>query len=109
MDQNVIIVETTQNVIATTPTQNIIEVGNAGGNSLNIIFNEAPIGAVNGSNQSFTLAFAPVPSQNIMLHLNGVLLQQGNTADYRLSGTTITFNAGLIPQMGDSIFATYTF
>ncbi|MCX6598321.1 MAG: hypothetical protein NTV70_18365 [Acidobacteria bacterium] len=67
--------------------------------------NEAPSGAVNGSNRVFTLASIPQPASSLTLYRNGVL--QRNPNDFSVSGSTITFATAATPQTGDSILASY--
>jgi hypothetical protein len=57
---------------------------------------EVPGGTVNGVNATFVLAAAPSPAGSLMLIRNGLLQTAG--IDYTLSGNTITFLAGAIPQ-----------
>lgn len=62
-------------------------------------------GAINGVNTVFTLPSIP---NFLALFRNGILQNPGMPAgagDYVLSGTTITFNAGSIPQTGDILLA----
>ena len=79
--------------------------GGTSGSTGTFIDGEIPTGAVNGSNTTFTLANAPIPSTSVAIFRNGLLLQP-NT-DYTLAGTTITFNAGAAPQTGDLLLASY--
>ncbi len=68
--------------------------------------NEVPTGVVNGSNDSFSLAFSPIAgSQEV--YKNGVRQKPGATEDYTISGSTIVFNAGNIPQTGDVLLCDY--
>ena len=66
---------------------------------------ERPAGVVNGLNTTFTLAAAPVPPSSLYLYRNGV--RQAVTSDYSLSGVSLTFFAGSIPQPGDILLADY--
>lgn len=66
---------------------------------------EAPGGAINGSNTSFTLANIPAPSTSVELFRNGLLLQQGN--DYTVSSNVITFLSSTAPQTNDVLLASY--
>lgn len=75
--------------------------------SLNFADSETPGGPVNGSNTSFTLAAAPSPATSLELFRNGILTKQG--ADYSVSGTTVTFFAGSVPQPGDVLAAFYRY
>lgn len=66
---------------------------------------ETPTGAANGANAVFTLANAPNPSTSLTLYRNGLRMQAGG--DYSLSGSTITFLAGQLPQAGDTLICSY--
>lgn len=70
----------------------------------NYITREAPSGAVNGSNTTFTLANTPV-SGSEQVFLNGILQEPGSGNDYTISGTTITYLTA--PATGDRIRVTY--
>ena len=59
--------------------------------------NEIPGGVVNSANSTFTLAAGPNPPSSLHLYVNG--LRQNPATDYTISNSTITFNAGSIPQM----------
>ena len=58
-----------------------------------------PAGTINGVNSSFSIPQAP---RYALLFRNGVL--QLSPDDYSLSGTTITYKPGSVPQSGDSLF-----
>lgn len=73
-----------------------------------ITWNETPSGTVDGANTTFTLAGAPASSTKLLLSLNGLLLKHGASNDFTLSSQTITFNAGMVPQSGDVLLATYS-
>ncbi|HBY60270.1 MAG TPA: hypothetical protein DEH78_10635 [Solibacterales bacterium] len=75
------------------------------GASAGFVDNEAPTGAVNGTNAVFTLNNAPTPATSLLLFRNGILQRSG--ADYTISGNTVTFVAGAIPGTGDVIMASY--
>lgn len=64
---------------------------------------ETPAGALNGTNTTFTLSFAPNPALSLRLYRNGLLLDQGT--DYLLAGSTITF--ATVPPATDVISAYY--
>jgi hypothetical protein len=66
---------------------------------------EAPSGAINGTNASFTLANTPNPPASLTLFLNGLLQAQGG--DYTLAANVITFETGAVPQTGDILLASY--
>lgn len=69
-------------------------------------FSEAPSGTINGSNDTFTIAATP-EAGTLQLYKNGIRQRAGAGNDYTLSGTTITFEAGNIPQTGDILLADY--
>lgn len=69
--------------------------------------NEMPAGSIDGSNATFTLANAPSPSTSLAVYRNGLLLKQGT--DYTRSGSTLTFQPGTIPQVGDGLVASYRY
>jgi hypothetical protein len=66
---------------------------------------EIPVGTINSSNATFTLAAAPVPASSLMLYRNGLLMRSG--VDFTLSGPTITFTVQSVPQTGDGLLASY--
>ncbi|MGC2656621.1 MAG: hypothetical protein WA324_01495 [Bryobacteraceae bacterium] len=66
---------------------------------------ETPGGTINGGNATFTLANAPSPATSLDLYRNGLVQSVG--VDYRISGNTITFLPGSIPQTGDLLQAFY--
>ncbi len=65
---------------------------------------ETPTGAINGTNQAFSLASTPVTGSE-MVFLNGLLQEPGSGNDYQISGATITFE--FAPATGDRIRVTY--
>ncbi len=79
--------------------------GSGTGASTTFIDAEVPAGAVNGSNAAFTLAYVPNPPASLALYRNGLLMRQGG--DYTLSGNTITFVTGAVPQTSDILTAFY--
>jgi len=66
---------------------------------------ESPLGIVDGSNSSFTLANAPSPAASVALYRNGLLQKTGS--DYTLTNAALQFLAGAIPQPGDTLLASY--
>jgi hypothetical protein len=68
---------------------------------------ETPNGTPNGSTIVFTLAFAPSPSTSLQLYRNGLRMEQG--LDYTISGSSISFLPGSVPQTGDILLASYRF
>jgi hypothetical protein len=79
--------------------------GAAGSTGPGFVDGEAPAGLINGSNDTFTLANSPTPASSLALYRNGLLQQQG--LDYTISGNTVTFLPGAIPQPGDTLLASY--
>jgi hypothetical protein len=71
----------------------------------NFVTREVPTGAVNGTNPTFTLANIPTVGTE-QVFVNGIL-QNGGSNDYAISGATITFQTGAIPQNGDVVLVTY--
>lgn len=74
--------------------------------SSNVVTREVPTGTVNGTNPTFGLANTPT-SGTEHVYVNGVLMNQGAGNDYTISGATITFLTGAIPQSGDVILVSY--
>lgn len=72
------------------------------------VWNQPLTGVVNGVNDTFTLASAPNPAVSLLLFKNGILMRVGVGNDYVLSGNTITFQSGQIPQVGDIMLASWT-
>jgi hypothetical protein len=68
---------------------------------------ETPGGTVNGTNATFTLANIPNPAASLTLYRNGLHLEA--VADYTLSGSTITFVTGQLPQTSDILLCSYRY
>lgn len=66
---------------------------------------ETPAGAVNGVNTLFGLANIPAPANSLELYRNGLAMLR--SIDFTLSGATIAFQAGSVPQPGDVLQAFY--
>ena len=79
--------------------------GSSGSTGVGFIDAEIPAGTVNGVNTTFTLASAPNPASSLALYRNGLLLKQ--SGDFTLSGNSISFAAGAVPQPADSLLASY--
>jgi len=62
-------------------------------------------GAVDGSNNTFTLSGPPSPASSLALFRNGILQKPG--LDYTLTGSTVQFLTGATPQTGDTLLAWY--
>lgn len=65
---------------------------------------ETPTGFVDGTNATFALSGAPL-NGSLELTVNGVAQAAPN--DYSISGATITFAAGAIPETGDVLRANF--
>ena len=78
-----------------------------GGSLPNVGFVDSatPSGTLDGVNSSFTLSQAPSPTTSAILYRNGVRQTPG--LDYTLSGNTISFLGGFIPQPGDILLCSY--
>lgn len=70
---------------------------------------EVPSGTINGTNTAFTLAHADANTGNSLVLVRNGVVQQGGGNDYTLSGATITFTSGSIPQSGDTLQAWYRY
>jgi hypothetical protein len=75
------------------------------GASASFFDGEVPAGIVDGANGLFGLTAAPDPVSSLSVYRNGIL--QKATFDYDLTGSTIHFVAGAIPQPGDTLLASY--
>lgn len=72
----------------------------------NFVFGETPTGTVDGVNAAFTLANTPTAG-SVSVHKNGIRQLAGAGNDYTISGTTVTFLAGNLPQTGDNLIVDY--
>lgn len=79
-----------------------------GGTNPSFADGETPSGTINGSNAAFTLANTPI-SGSVKVFLLGVRMRSGSGNDYQISGSTITFEAGQIPQSGAWILVDYRY
>ena len=70
------------------------------------VYNEVPSGTVNGSNAGFTVANG-IETGTLRVYKNGLRQKPGSGYDYTLSGSTITFESGNIPQTGDVLLVDY--
>lgn len=66
---------------------------------------EVPVGVVNGTNPTFTLSQTPISNASLILWVDVVPQQQG--VNYSVSGQTISFNVGFIPESGQALYAWY--
>jgi len=81
--------------------------GSGGGLVPQFADGETPAGAIDGSNTSFLLNFAPSPAASLELYRNGLQLKPG--VDFGLSVRTVTFFVASTPQAGDLLNAYYRF
>jgi hypothetical protein len=81
--------------------------GSLGPCGANLVFIdlETPNGALNGTNAAFTLSMTPNPTTSLLLFRNGLLQKLG--VDFTLTGSSISFQAGSVPQPGDLLQASY--
>jgi hypothetical protein len=66
---------------------------------------EIPSGTQDGTNSAFAFANIPNPSASVTIFRNGMLQRQ--SADYTVSGNSLLFLTGAVPQPGDVLFAFY--
>lgn len=78
----------------------------AGGGGHAHAWNEVPAGTIDGANDTFTLTATPNAASE-QLYKNGIRQREGSGNDYLITADTITFEAGAIPQTGDSLLADY--
>ena len=69
-----------------------------------VVTRETPSGAIDDSNQTFTLANTPVAGSE-SVYLNGLLGEPGAGNDYTISGATITYLDA--PESGDKLRVSY--
>jgi hypothetical protein len=86
-------------------TSGACETAGSGSTTGSFVDAEVPAGTLDGVNAAFTLANAPNPPSSVQLFRNGLLLRQGG--DFSLSGSSLTFLAGAIPQPGDALLGSY--
>ena len=79
--------------------------GPCGGSQPGFADSETPAGLADGSNGVFMLASIPSPGSSLVVHRNGIRQKAG--LDYNLTGNTIQFVAGAVPQPGDTLVASY--
>lgn len=77
---------------------------NQGLTASDFVSDEAPAGAIDGVNVTFTLAFSPVVG-SVRVRLNGLGQVVGAGNDYTISGSVITYLAA--PKTGDTVLVDY--
>lgn len=68
------------------------------------ISQEKPVGAINGSNKSFTLSKTPVINSELVIR-NGMILLRGATNDYTITNNLLVFVEA--PPTGSVIAVNY--
>lgn len=68
--------------------------------------NEIPFGMLNSSNRIFVLAHVPIDG-NVMVFLNGTLMNKGVSNDFVLTGAVIVFN--FAPYADDILLVNYSY
>jgi hypothetical protein len=91
--------------IVINPGAGTISISTTALSATNFVTREVPTGSVNGTNPTFTLANTPTVGTE-EIYVNGIL-QNGGSNDYAISGATITFQTGAIPQNGDVVLVNY--
>lgn len=66
---------------------------------------EVPVGVVDGTNRTFTLAQMPLSAVSVLVFVGGVA--QTQAVDYSVSGQTLYFSAGSVPTVGSNMLAYY--
>lgn len=94
-----------QITIASTIDTGSLGHGGSGGLITELVLNEAPAGAINGSNSAFTIVNTPADPAAVMLWLNGQLLTPG--ADFAVTGKNIAFLCAA-PRTDDILLSMYT-
>jgi hypothetical protein len=79
--------------------------GGSGGSQPNFVDGDAPAGLLDGVNTAFTLSAMPSPAASLTFYRNGMLQKDG--LDFNLSGNQIQFVAAAVPQIGDTLVASY--
>ncbi len=66
---------------------------------------ETPAGTIDGVNTGFTFSKLPSPTSSVAVYRNGVHLSAG--IDFTVSGSSLSFLSGQIPQPGDNLLCFY--
>lgn len=77
--------------------------------SPNFADEEIPTGAIDGVNDTFTLAHTPSPAKSLQLFKDGLVQIPGSGNDYVLTSDTIVFEAGNLPQTGMVLVCWYRY
>lgn len=77
----------------------------SGGSSVPPLFTqEVPTGTVDGINDTFSLSLTPKTTDSLLVLVDSIMIPE---TEWSLLGTTLTFNAGSIPQVGQSVDVFY--
>jgi len=99
-------------VVAAQTATRVVEVGivgpqgPAGPAAHTHVRNETPAGAVDGVNDTFVLAAAPVAGSE-QVYKNGLLMRVGAGNDYTIAASAVTFEADQAPSVGDIVLVSY--
>lgn len=91
-------------VVDTATTPWTLKVAPSAQTTINFVINDVPNGTINGTNAIFSLNNIPIVGSSA-IYRNGLRLKPA--FDYTISGNTITFLMGAIPQLGDTLLADY--
>lgn len=69
-------------------------------------FQEVPAGVVNGVNDTFVLTKLPLDAGSTSVFVNNLVIP---SSEWSLVGSSIVFNAGSIPALGQSVYVFYLF
>ena len=93
------------NLVYTCNGRTWVKVNGGGSGGPNFADGEVPLGAIDGSNITYTWANTPNPQASLILVWNGLVLQQG--IGYTQSGPQSTFASA--PSPGDDIVGWYRY
>ena len=63
---------------------------------------ETPMGTIDGVNDDFVVP-GDIGDKTVLVFVDGLLMREGASNDYTISGQTLTFRPGAVPQTGDWI------
>lgn len=81
--------------------------GGSGSGSVIVAYQEIPAGIVDGVNDTFALSVVPVNDDSVLVFVDGVQRDAG--IEVVVTGTTITFQPGYIPALGQTIYSFYLY
>ena len=65
---------------------------------------ETPTGTVDGVNDTFILSQSPLDDESLLVTIDGVVRPE---TEWTLTGTSLVFGAGFIPQLGQNVYVFY--